>query len=184
GPADDDVDPPTVTADVAGDGTESVTLTLSADDGDGSGVAAVQYRVGDGDWTTYDGPVAFTQPGAYTVAYRATDHADNTSEVGTVSFVVAEPPPVDACPDGASPNVTVDFGGARGDSGVPNYDRGDGCTILDLIDLDTNNRSQFLRSVQEVADELLSAGVITRYERADLIRAAGASDIGRPSRGR
>lgn len=182
GPRDDE--PPAVAVDVVGDGTASVTMTLTADDGDGSGVARIEYRIGNGAWTTYEGPVTFTEPGTYTILYRATDNADNTSDVQVVWFTVVEtePPPTDACPDGAPSDVTVDFGGPRGDSGVPNYDRGDGCTILDLIDFEAGSRSEFLRSVQEVADAFLDAGIITRNERADLIRAAAASDIGRSGR--
>src|SRR5690606_9997861 len=38
-----DTTAPTVTADVAGDGTAEVTVTVTADDADGSGVASVEY---------------------------------------------------------------------------------------------------------------------------------------------
>ena len=176
-----DTEAPRVTADVAGDGTEQVTLTLSADDGeDGSGVAEIHWRrAGAGDHAVYDGPLSFTEPGEHTIEYRALDAAGNVGDWQSVRFTVAEPAPDDACPDGASPEETIAFDGPRGDSGVPNYDRGDGCTFLDLVETGAANRADFLRSVKEVADAFADAGVIDRRERAQIIAAAAASEVGR-----
>ncbi|MFN3938891.1 MAG: OmpL47-type beta-barrel domain-containing protein, partial [Gemmobacter sp.] len=63
------------------------TLTLSADDGDGSGVAITEYRLGDGDWTAYDEPVVL-EDGDHEVSYRSTDQAGNVEETGTTEVLV------------------------------------------------------------------------------------------------
>ena len=68
---------PTVTA--AAD-REERTLTLTADDGTGSGVASIEYRIGtDGQWATYSKPIAAPSASRATVYYRATDKAGNVS---------------------------------------------------------------------------------------------------------
>lgn len=55
----------------------SVTLEASDDD---TGVADIEYRLGDGEWTVYTGPVALTD-GTTSFSYRATDRAGNVSEI-------------------------------------------------------------------------------------------------------
>ena len=125
------------------------------------------------------GIVTPTEPGEHTIEYRAVDAAGNVGDWQSVRFTVAEPAPEDACPDGASPEETIAFGGERGDSGVPNYDRGDGCTFLDLVETDVANRADFLRSVLDVANAFADEGVIDRRERAQIIAAAAASETGR-----
>ena len=68
---------PTVTA--AAD-KEERTLTLTADDGTGSGVASIEYRIGtDGQWATYSKPIVAPSASRATVYYRATDKAGNVS---------------------------------------------------------------------------------------------------------
>ena len=67
---------PTVTA----ADKEERTLTLTADDGTGSGVASIEYRIGtDGQWATYSKPIAAPSASRATVYYRATDKAGNVS---------------------------------------------------------------------------------------------------------
>ncbi len=90
-----DTAPPNVNAQVTGNQqggayVDRATLTLTATDA--SGVDTIEYRVNGGEWTAYDGPVQFTEPGSYDVDYRATDLAPtpNTSEPQTVSFQVIE----------------------------------------------------------------------------------------------
>lgn len=59
---------------------EERTLTLTADDGTGSGVASIGYRIGaDGQWATYSKPIAAPSASRATVYYRATDKAGNVS---------------------------------------------------------------------------------------------------------
>ena len=72
-----------------GDYVGRATLTLSATDS--SGIERIEYSLDGGDvWVEYDEPVAFDDPGAYTVSYRATDRANppNVSGVEEVSFSV------------------------------------------------------------------------------------------------
>lgn len=90
--------------------------------------------------------------------------------------------PPDACPDGYSSERTVGFGGA--DSGVPNVDRGDGCTILDVIwaGAPFDNHGAFVRHVADVARHFHEDELITGRDRSAIIRtAAGARGSDRAS---
>jgi hypothetical protein len=114
--------------------------------------------------------------GAHAVRYRATDHAGNTSEVGSVSFRVVESGP-DACPV-SDTRSTVIIGSE--DSGVANVDIGNGCTISDLIDEHGSytNHAGFVRHVDRVTDALVADGVLTRRDKGSIVLAAARSDIG------
>ena len=182
-PEPEDTTPPTVEIAVEGDGTTTATVTVSADDGDGSGVDTVEYRLDGGAWTAYDGPVEVSSPGAHTVDARATDVDGNASDPVSAAFTVAEPEP-EPCPE-PDDGATVVIGGV--DSGVPNRDTGDGCTIADLIDdgQDYANRGQFIRHVSDVLRDLYGEGLVSGRERGAIIRAAsrsGVGDAGRPGR--
>lgn len=67
------------------------TLLLSADDGAGSGVASVGYRVDGGVWragtsVTFRGSIKHKTPrarGTHVVEYRATDRVGNVSLTGS-----------------------------------------------------------------------------------------------------
>ncbi|HWS33203.1 MAG TPA: family 43 glycosylhydrolase, partial [Actinoplanes sp.] len=48
-----------------------------------SGLDRIEYAIGGGAWTTYNGPVAAPDAGRHTVSYRSVDEAGNTSAVGT-----------------------------------------------------------------------------------------------------
>ena len=95
---DDDAQAPTVSHQISGDPApdaqntylNSATLELTSRDVGCSGVDKTEYRVNGGAWTTYDGPVPFDDPGTYTVEYRATDHAGNTSAVQSTTFTVRD----------------------------------------------------------------------------------------------
>ena len=65
------------------------TLTVTATDA-GSGVASIEYAVGDGAFAAYSAPVEFSTDAA-TVRVRSVDVAGNTSEVGTVSLPKGAP---------------------------------------------------------------------------------------------
>lgn len=83
-----DTAPPVVTS--AESGTTTKTVTLTATDAT-SGVAGIQYRIGDdAEWSTYDAPLSFDEPGTYLVRYRATDKAGNTAG-GQLEVTVSEP---------------------------------------------------------------------------------------------
>ncbi|WP_143229748.1 ThuA domain-containing protein [Actinophytocola xanthii] len=94
---------PTVTAAVSPEPGESgwhtaaPTVTLTADDGTGSGVAATEYRVDEGAWTRYAEPFRVGAEGSHVVEYRAVDRAGNTSPVARAELKV----------DTAAPAVAV-----------------------------------------------------------------------------
>jgi glucose/arabinose dehydrogenase len=100
---------------------------------------------------------------------------DSQVRVNWMEFVAAD---AEKCPD-ADRRETVFAGDV--DSGVPNAEVGDGCTINDLI-LDEQTWSDhrgFVRHVREVTAKLVDDGVITRREARDINRAAKRSDVGR-----
>ena len=68
----------------------SAKLRLSAADAGCSGIERTEYRVNGGEWTAYSGPVTFDDAGSYTVEYRATDRAGNTSQAQTATFTVRD----------------------------------------------------------------------------------------------
>lgn len=150
-----------------------VTVTVEATD-EGSGVDTVEYAVNGGEWNRYTEPVTFEEDGVWVVEYRATDVAGNTSEAGSVTFEIR----TDACP-GSDLRDTVIVGDV--DSGVDNRDRGDGCTINDLIEDDRawRNKGQFMRHVVAVTEELVAEEVIDESESDAIRAAAGRSRIGR-----
>jgi hypothetical protein len=86
-----DTTPPTVNASVAGNNTAKATVTITATDS-GSGVKTTEYKLDAGAWTTYTAPVEVTAAGSHTLAYRATDNANNVSPEGSVNFTVTAPP--------------------------------------------------------------------------------------------
>lgn len=76
------------------------TFTLTADDEGGSDVRVREYRVDEGEWTTYVDPVTL-DGAAHTVTHRATDHAGNVGEEAAATL--------DAVPTGpaAAPQATT-----------------------------------------------------------------------------
>lgn len=79
-------------------------LTLTATEG-GSGLASIEYRVGDGAWRTYSGAVTLTSGG--TVTYRATDRAGNVADEASTQVPDREPgQSVNVAPN-ATPSVSA-----------------------------------------------------------------------------
>lgn len=109
----EDTTPPTAAGEVtgprdaAGNYLGSATVTVTASDA-GSGVASVEYEVDDTGFAPYTAPVRVTAVGDHSVQYRATDRAGNTSEIGSVSFRVVEPPS-----DTTPPEVAADVAGTK-----------------------------------------------------------------------
>ena len=106
----EDTTPPEVSASVEGeqdaDGAYlgSATATLTATD-DSSGVDSVEYALDDAGFAPYEEPVAVTEPGDHTLAFRATDVAGNVSEEDSVEFTVVAPPGDDTTPPEVSASV-------------------------------------------------------------------------------
>ncbi|MET8912032.1 sugar phosphate isomerase/epimerase [Micromonospora sp. NPDC004551] len=94
----------------------------------------------------------------------------------------AEQVAADNCPWGYTTSSTVFFGRDRADSGVPNRDLGDGCTILDTIwaGAPFADHGSFVSAVSGLTNALRQDDVITAQESASILRAAADSDIGRP----
>ncbi|MGM1060393.1 OmpL47-type beta-barrel domain-containing protein [Saccharothrix sp. Mg75] len=177
----EDTTPPTTAGAVTGErdpvgnylGTATVTITAGDD---GSGVDSIEHTVDGGAWTRYTAPVAVRAEGAHAVRYRATDRAGNTAPEKSLSFTVVAPGQ-DACPD-SDTRRTVVIG--DDDTGVPNGDTGNGCTVSDLIDQHGGHADHgaFVRHVERVTGDLVARGLLTRREQGVLVRAASRSDIG------
>ncbi|HEY7016883.1 MAG TPA: M12 family metallo-peptidase [Gaiellaceae bacterium] len=64
----------------------SPTLTLSASDGPGSGVALTQYAVDGGSFQAYSGPVSGFSTGNHVVKYRSTDNVGHVEAAKQIAF--------------------------------------------------------------------------------------------------
>ena len=89
----------TASASPAGWTNGSVTVTLSASDSGGSGLAATYYKVGGGQRQTYSVP--FTVTDATPVTYWSTDGAGNSETANTLV------PQIDTTPPTASDNIAA-----------------------------------------------------------------------------
>jgi X-Pro dipeptidyl-peptidase len=90
---------PTSSASPTGDWITSRTLTLSASDGDGSGVASITYSLGGGGSTTVSGDHASVTlaEGSSTIRYAATDRVGNAEAERSLTVTV----------DSIAPTVTL-----------------------------------------------------------------------------
>lgn len=88
----------------------------------------------------------------------------------------------DECAYGYSSESSVFFGRGSGASGVPNYDTGNGCTVMDEImgDAPFQNHGQFVGEVATTTKSLVRAGVLTEAERSAIVDAASGSEVGKP----
>ena len=100
--------------------TSPVTVTLTADDGAGTGIASTEYRIGGGAWTTYTAP--FTVAASAVIDYRSTDVRGNVEPAKTQELRIDAVAPVStATLDPASPSttpVTVRLAATDAGSGV------------------------------------------------------------------
>jgi len=176
-----DTTPPTATATVGGerdgDGNYvgAATVTVTAADTE-SAVTSIEYALGAGAWTRYTAPVAVRATGAHTVRYRATDAAGNVAAEQSVTFTVVASG-ADTCP-GSDTRNTVMIG--DDDTGVPNSDAGNGCTVNDLIAEhgDYADHAAFVRHVEAVTADLVTGGTLTKRQRGAIVRAAARSTVG------
>ncbi|WP_276299649.1 OmpL47-type beta-barrel domain-containing protein [Halorussus lipolyticus] len=67
--------------------TSAVSVNVTATD-ETTGVERVEYRVDDGEWTTYDGNVTIADDGRHTVEYRAIDAVGNHEDNGSSSVEI------------------------------------------------------------------------------------------------
>nr|WP_233520407.1 chitobiase/beta-hexosaminidase C-terminal domain-containing protein [Prauserella sp. PE36] len=107
----EDTTPPEVSAEVTGeqdgDGNYvgSATVSVTAVD-EGSGVHGVEYALDGGEFTAYTEPVEVAAEGEHTVRFRATDHAGNTSQPGSVTFTVVPGQQEDTTPPVVTAQLT------------------------------------------------------------------------------
>ncbi|WP_157163022.1 PQQ-dependent sugar dehydrogenase [Actinoalloteichus spitiensis] len=148
-----------------------VTATLAVEEDGGD--AEIEYRWGDGDWSTYSEPLTRDEEGEHVLGYRSRTAEGSVSEEARLSFVIRH----DACP-GSDLRETVHAGQ---DSGVPNRVRDDGCTVNDLVDeaREWSGHAVFVAHVRQLTSDLAAEGLLSTAERARVIHAAASSDIGR-----
>ncbi|NHC15853.1 beta strand repeat-containing protein, partial [Motilibacter deserti] len=163
-PAPVDTTPPTVSATLAGtregdNYTGTVTVTVTATDG-GSGVASVEVSVDNGAFTAYTSPVAVTGLGAHTVRYRATDNAGNVSPIGSSTFTIVTPAPVDTTP----PTVSASLAGPR---------LGDDYTGPVTVTVTATDGGSGVASVEYSVDN----GAFTAYTAPVTVSAVGAHTV-------
>jgi Ca2+-binding RTX toxin-like protein len=68
--------------------TAPPTVTLTAKDNSGTGIAAIEYGSDGVHWTTYTGPFAYTTEGQSTLYYRARDNANDHELAKTRGFKI------------------------------------------------------------------------------------------------
>lgn len=116
-------------------------------------------------WRPYD-ETLLDEPGTFTV----------TGVIANQLVLAEATVHVDACFDGFSPEATVGFGDQ--DSDVPNYDRGDGCTFLDVVweQAPFDNHGQFVHTVETLTSDWVADGMRDPRERVAIIVAAARSN--------
>ncbi len=70
-----------------------VTFSLSADDGDGCGVAGIFYTLDGGDQAEYSTPLQFTGEGVHQLSYYSQDNVDNAELPTSLSVIIDDTPP-------------------------------------------------------------------------------------------
>lgn len=108
-----DNDPPLTTVSLSGNAGSNgwfrgpITATLTADDGNGIGVDATEYRVDGGNWTDYASPFGISGEGIHTIEYHSIDRGGNTEMVKQTPAMI----------DTVTPSTSVNISGTMGSSG-------------------------------------------------------------------
>ena len=95
--------------DASGDYQGSATVSITAADEGGSGLAAVQYSLDGAPFETYSEPFTVTTSGEHTVVARASDEAGNTTTTDAEMFTVVGGESGDI----TKPTVSVSLSGAE-----------------------------------------------------------------------
>jgi hypothetical protein len=101
--------------------TSDVQVTLTASDNSGgSGVKVTQYKIDDGAWQTYTGPITVSGDGRHTVSYRSQDNEGNWESTKQVAVPIDATAPTGslALNDGATstPGVLIHINPAASDA--------------------------------------------------------------------
>lgn len=83
------------------------TFTLSAID-NLSGVAVIEYRIDNGQWTAYAVPFTATNEGMHTIDYRSQDNVTNTETYRTLTVIVDNAAPVTTITTGDPKYIAAD----------------------------------------------------------------------------
>ena len=83
-----------------------ISVVLGASDAL-SGLAVLNYQINNGAWTAYGAPLTLGAAGTYTVNYKASDRAGNSTAQGTLHLVVAT----------MAPSVSASLAGTAGSNG-------------------------------------------------------------------
>jgi hypothetical protein len=73
--------------------TQNPTVTLTATDTGGPGVASTMYQVDGGGWQAYTVPFTITGDGAHTLQYYSTDNIGSVETTNTLSVAIDSTPP-------------------------------------------------------------------------------------------
>jgi PKD repeat protein/plastocyanin len=168
----EDTEPPTANHRVEGrehpaqPGTfiDSASLALTAGDAGCAGIDTIQYRVNsDADeWETYSAPVAFDEPGEYSVDYRATDEKGNVSAVEEATFTVVHVDDQDA------PTVTGTLSGSQNADGhyvapaTLTIEAADGLSPISAIEYRDNQVEEWTRV--DVEGEEVTAEIEEQFD--------------------
>jgi len=71
---------------------KSTTFKITTDDGLGSGVSLIRYKINDSDWIEYNAPFALStyNVGDYNISYQAIDAAGNAEEIKSILVKLVE----------------------------------------------------------------------------------------------
>jgi len=127
----DDVTAPVTTSDAVAAYTDSATITLSATDVGGVGVAATYYGLDGGAKQVYADPIAVTAVGEHTLEFWSVDNVTNDEAVQTVSFTIVSAPSEPADPSDPADGEPTDpspfnpSGSSSDDDGSDEFAGGD-----------------------------------------------------------
>jgi hypothetical protein len=104
----------------AGWNNTDVTVTLSATDAGGSGLARTEYTTDGSHWTPYTAPFTLSQEGTYSIGYRSVDNAGNIEQTHSLAVKIDKTAPVTTAVSSgqAGPTVSVSLSAADKLSGL------------------------------------------------------------------
>jgi len=72
---------------------KSTTFTLTADDGQGSGVASIMYKINEGDWINYSNPFDLSDytTSNYNISYYSIDKVSNMENINSLLVKIPGP---------------------------------------------------------------------------------------------
>ena len=78
-------------AEPVADYTDAVRIAFARTDEPGLGTVETEYRIGDGEWTAYEGAFDISDFGGYRLDFRSIDLAGNVENYRTVTFAIRRP---------------------------------------------------------------------------------------------